>query len=402
MRVLCSITGSPSHARASLPLVRALGEAGHDVLVVTAERLGPVFDGERARVVGAYTDITAQGMRLLFEGKLPLPEEFSRFAHDLWATLGCGPHLTDAYHRLLPLARDFRPDVILRDGYEFAALLVAETLHVPHVPAPSGSGQFLDPELLLPLLNDRRRELGLPETDDPLAVYRHGRLDCMPAKFSFARPLAPDAVAYRQPRTVTRGETLPDWFADLPADRPLILASLGTGLPATVLGFLAKAREFGAPIPAYDPAEPLNTVVEALSGLDCTAVVATLGTPVDTTRAAPHIRIVDRFPQQLLLEHATLFLTHGGYNSIREAVRAGVPMAVRPLFGDQQYNALRVADLGLGAHVAERGPDPMRETCRRLLTDTLTATEARHARDEMLALPGIDAAVTHLERLATA
>ena len=400
MRVLCSITGSPSHARASLPLIRALGEAGHDVLVVTAQALGSVLDGENARVVGVYADIARQGMRLLFEGKLPIPKEFSRFAHDLWATLGCGPQLADAYAQLLPLARDFRPHVILRDGYEFAALLVAETLGVPHLPAPSGSGQFLDPELILPMLNDRRRELGLPETDDPAAVYRHGRLDCMPAAYSFARDLAPEAVAYRQPRTVTRGETLPDWFAELPDDRPLVLASLGTGLPATVLEFLDKAREFGAPIPAYDPAEPLNTVVEALSALDCTAVVSTLGLPVDTTLAAPHVRVVDRFPQQLLLEHARLFLTHGGYNSIREAVRAGVPMAVRPMFGDQQYNALRVADLKLGDHIATRGPEPMIETCRRLLTDDTVTDVARQAQQEMLAQPGIEAAVSHLEHLA--
>ncbi|MDG9715514.1 glycosyltransferase [Streptomyces sp. DH24] len=400
MRVLCSITGSPSHVRACLPLIRALGEAGHDVLVVTADRLAPILDGDKARVEGVYPDITAQGMRLLFEGELPIPKEFSRFAHDLWACLACGPQLADAYGLLLPLARDFRPDVILRDGYEFAALLVAETLDVPQVPAPSGSGQFLDPELIRPLLNDRRRSLGLPEADDPAAVYRHGRLDCMPAAYSFARPLAPDAVTYRQPRTVTRGERLPDWFTDLPADRPLVLASLGTGLPATVLEFLDKAREFGAPIPVYDPAEPLNTVVEALSELNCTAVVSTLGMPVDTTRAAPHVRVVARFPQQLLLEHAALFLTHGGYNSIREAVRAGVPLAVRPMFGDQQYNALRVADLGLGEHVAARGPQAMLDACRRLLAGDRAAVEARRAQHQMLALPGIDAAVAHLQRLS--
>ncbi|MGW1161684.1 glycosyltransferase [Streptomyces sp. NPDC002513] len=401
MRVLCSITGSPSHARASLPLIRALGEAGHDVLVVTARALGTVLDGENARVLGVYPDILRQGLHLILEGKLPIPKEFSRFAHDLWATLASGPQLIASYGQLLPLARDFRPDVILRDGYEFAALLVAETLDVPQVPAPSGSGQFLDPELILPMLNERRRALGLPESDDPAAVYRHGRLDCMPAAWSFARALAPTAVAYRQPRTVVRGETLPDWFTELPADRPLVLASLGTALPGAVHDFLDKAREFGAPIPAYDPAEPLDTVVEALSALDCTAVVSTLGLPVDTTRAAPHVRVVDRFPQQLLLEHADLLVTHGGYNSIREAVRAGVPMAVRPMFGDQQYNALRVAELGLGDHVATRGPEPMTETCRTLLADGTVTAAARRAQQEMLALPGTEAAIGHLEQLAT-
>lgn len=401
MRVLCSITGSTSHARASLPLVRALAEAGHDVLVVTAAQLVPVFDGEAARVTGVFTDITQQGMRLLLEGRLPIPAEFSRFAHDLWATLGCGPQLHEAYGLLLPIARDFRPDVILRDGYEFAALLAAEALGVPHVPAPSGSGQFLDPELILPMLNDRRREAGLPPSDDPVSVYRHGRFDCMPVTYSFARPVAPEAVAYRQPRTVTRGEALPDWLHELPADRPLVLASLGTGLPGTVLGFLDKARQIGAPVPEYDPAEPLNTVVRALSTVDCSAVVSTLGMPVDEDLAADNVRVVDRFPQQLLLERAALFLTHGGYNSIRESVRAGVPMAVRPMFGDQKYNAERVAELGLGAHVSERGPEAMAQACHRLLDDPPVTAVAQRAQKEMLALPGVEVAVAHLERLAS-
>ncbi|MFJ1751219.1 glycosyltransferase [Streptomyces sp. NPDC088116] len=399
MKVLCSITGSTSHARASLPLVRALTGAGHDVLVVTAPTLVPVFDGESAQVKGVFTDITEQGMRLLLEGKLPIPAEFSRFAHDLWAGLGCGPQLNDAYELLLPIARDFRPDVILRDGYEFAALLAAEALGVPQVPAPSGSGQFLDPELILPMLNDRRREAGLPPADDPASVYRHGRFDCMPVKYSFARPAAPDAVAYEQPRTVTRGESLPDWLGELPAGRPLVLASLGTGLPGTVLGFLAKAREFGAPIPVYDPAEPLNAVVQALSALECSAVVSTLGMPVDRSLAGDNVLVVDRFPQQLLLERSALFLSHGGYNSIRESVRAGVPMVVRPMFADQRYNAERVQDLGLGTHVSERAPEALTDACRRLLDDPTVTAAAHRAREEMLALPGIEAAVSHLERL---
>ncbi|MBL1102639.1 glycosyltransferase [Streptomyces coffeae] len=401
MRVLCSITGSTSHARAALPLVRALGEAGHEVLVITAPNLTRVFDGEAARVNGVYTDIAQKGMRLLLEGKLPLPAEFSRFAHDLWASLGCGPQINEVYELLLPIARDFRPDVVLRDGYEFAGLLTAEALDIPHISAPSGSGQFLDPELLLPMLNDRRREAGLPPSDDPVSVYQHGRFDCMPVTYGFARPSAPEAVAYRQPRTVTRGETLPTWLAGLPADRPLVLASMGTGLPDAITHFLDQARQISTAIPAYDPAEPLNTVVQALSTLNCSAVVSSLGMPVDTSLAADNVLVVDHFPQQLLLERAALFLTHGGYNSIRESVRAGVPMAVRPMFADQKYNAERAEELGLGSHVSERGPEAMAQTCGRLLDDPAVKAEADRAREDMLALPGIEVAVAHMERLAS-
>jgi UDP:flavonoid glycosyltransferase YjiC (YdhE family) len=398
MRVLCSITGSASHGRAALPLVRALAAAGHDLLVVTGEKPAAVFDGEGVRVAGVYTDITEQGMRLLLEGKLPIPREFSRVAPDLWAALACGPQVLGAYEQLLPLAEEFRPDVILRDGYEFAALLVAEKLGVPQVPAPSGSGQFLDPSWALPMLDDRRREAGLPASGDPLAAYRHGRFDCVPPKYSFAREPAPEAVAYQQPRNVARDEELPSWLDSLPPDKPLVLASLGTGLPGTVLGFLAKARELNSSIPVYDPAEPLNALVTALSTVDCAAVVSTVGMPLDTSLAGPNVLVVDRFPQPLLLERAALFVTHGGYNSVREAMRAGVPMAVRPMFADQKYNGEHVEELGLGTHVSDRAPEAMAAACRALLAEKPGV--CARAREELLALPGIEVAVRHLESLA--
>ncbi|MCE0444840.1 hypothetical protein LT493_04710 [Streptomyces tricolor] len=107
------------------------------------------------------------------------------------------------------------------------AVLTAELLGVPQLPTPSGFGNILDPAETLEPLNERRRELGLPGQDDALSVVPHGRVDYVPPAFSFARHL-PKAWSYRQTVDVERGGALPGWAAELPTDRPLVYAAIGT------------------------------------------------------------------------------------------------------------------------------------------------------------------------------
>jgi len=395
MRVLATLTGTPSHARAMLPLVRALAGAGHELLVVAPPRPAQVFAGEDVAAAPVLPELADQVMGALRDGTVALPADLDLFDQRLWVLTGCGPHVTDNYRTLLPIAEEFAPDLVLRDGTDMAGFLVAETLGAVHVPAPSGTGQFLDADAVTEALAAHRATLGLPPGDDPGALYRHGRLDCVPASLSFARPGAPDAFAYQQPPTVTRGETLPDWIADLPAGKPLVLAASGTLLT----GFTPEEGT----LPDKATENPLSIVPEAyiagLSQLDCTAIVATGGIPVDPDLAASHVHVVDHFPQPLLLQCADLFATHGGYNSVREALRSGVPMAVLPLFGDQMHNAERVTELGLGLRIEEAEAEEVAKTCARVLEDTDTAVRARAAQRHMLTLPPVEAAVDHLEGL---
>lgn len=56
-------------------------------------------------------------------------------------------------------------------------------------------------------------------------------------------------------------------------------------------------------------------------------------------------------PQLEVLQHANLFITHGGMNSINEAMYYGVPMVVIPLDADQYINANRTVELGLASRI---------------------------------------------------
>ena len=43
-----------------------------------------------------------------------------------------------------------------------------------------------------------------------------------------------------------------------------------------------------------------------------------------------------------------MFITHGGLLSTQEAIYHGVPIVAVPIFGDQDFNANRAADAGIG------------------------------------------------------
>ncbi|CAM5488635.1 glycosyl transferase [Streptomyces purpurascens] len=223
MRVLCTTLGSPSHGRAQLPLLRALSEAGHQVLVVTTEALAPVFRDDDVQVNAAlpeFDPLAAMGPYLAeLQEAADLTDPTAALTGLLMRHVA-GPGVKPHLDILLPLAKDFRPDVILRDGMDMGAVLTAELLGVPQLPTPSGFSNILDPADVLPQLNERREELGLPVRDDPLSLVPHGRVDYVPPAFSFARHLH-QAWAYRQTVDVERGGALPQWAAQLPTDRPL-------------------------------------------------------------------------------------------------------------------------------------------------------------------------------------
>ena len=53
-------------------------------------------------------------------------------------------------------------------------------------------------------------------------------------------------------------------------------------------------------------------------------------------------------PQLEVLQHADVFVTHGGMNSSSEALYYGVPLVVIPVTGDQPFVAKRLTEVRAG------------------------------------------------------
>ncbi|MEU7145432.1 glycosyltransferase [Nocardia sp. NPDC046473] len=400
MRILCTVTGSQGHAREVLPLAVAFTRAGHDVLVVTAPELADVFRAAalpvRAELPGIVESISAlirARKAAEQDGGAELPELSIR---DQLLRTAAGPHLTAIYRIVLPIAEEFRPDAVVRDGAELAGMLVAETLGIPHFSAPSGAGNIIDPMGLVEPLAERRAELGLPPDDDQRVLHRFGRFESVPPEYSFAGYDLPGPFAYRQPLQVGGNDALAPEFAELSGDRPLVLAAVGTALP-----MLGAFQQYGVDLPesATPPEVIMRALIEGLSEVDCDAVVATAGFSVDGISVGKNILLRDWVPQPTVLQCAELFLTHAGYNSVREGIRTATPMVTLPQFGDQMHNADRITRFGLGERLAELSGECVFKTCTAVLADERIAAESRRAHRRMLTLPPVDAAVDYVAEL---
>jgi len=125
---------------------------------------------------------------------------------------------------------------------------------------------------------------------------------------------------------------------DAPAGSgPLVYVSLGTRLNTS-------ARFF-------------RSCVEAFRGTGA-RVIMSIGDSVRPGRLGPlppTIAVRRSVPQLEVLSRASLFITHGGMNSVNEALYYGVPMVVVPMGNDQPTVARRVVELGLGEALDARG-----------------------------------------------
>jgi MGT family glycosyltransferase len=145
--------------------------------------------------------------------------------------------------------------------------------------------------------------------------------------------------------------------------------------------------------------ELMNRVVAALAETPHRYVVSK-GPQHELIELAPNMTGAEFLPQPAILPRADLVITHGGNNTVAEAIHFGKPMIVLPLFWDQHDNAQRVAECGFGVRLStyEFEDEQLHEAIDRLL-----ATEnprLREASTRLRASPGKVHAAELIQELA--
>jgi MGT family glycosyltransferase len=292
-----------------------------------------------------------------------------------------------AWHMLPELtgvARQWSADLIVRESLEFAGCVAAEALGLPHASVAAAADSALDRrrDLAAPLTG-LRKQAGLPADPGGDMAFRYLHLCFTPPGFDGpGARFPPTARFFAHHSTPAPDDHLPPWLDDL-AERPTVLVSMGTvfhrtpGMHETILAALRD--------------EPVNLLIALGFDQD----------PVRLGPLPPHVRVEPALPQVALLPRCTLLLSHGGFNSVKEALAEGVPLVIVPIAGDQPYCARRCQALGVGRVIgpADRSAQAIRAAVRAVLGDPAYRDHAQNMRDDIRALPPAAAAVTALEQI---
>ncbi len=383
MRILCTYAGGSGHADPLVPVADAVRAAGHDVAFFGRRSAAAALDAngftlfpdtdDRALAAGDDAPIT------------PLLElDMEREYRDL---RGFADRIARARMAgTLELADHWRPDLLVCDEADYGSMLGAERLRLPHATVlTNASGSFLRAVDIAEPLDAIRVELGLPP--DPRLTMPARDLVIAPFPPSFrdpAFPLPGNAISIRPDPGRSLPGSAPDWLSHLP-DAPTVYFTLGT-------------------IFNQESGDLFDRVLAGLRDLPFTVIV-TVGRSIDPDRFGPqpdNVHVERYVPQTVLLPHCDLVVNHGGSGSVIGALAHGLPLVVLPMGADQLPNAQRCVQLGVGVTLdaVRVTPRSIRDTTSALLRDAHAREAAERIRDEIASLPGPEAAVPMLERLA--
>jgi UDP:flavonoid glycosyltransferase YjiC (YdhE family) len=263
-----------------------------------------------------------------------------------------------------------RPDVVVIDPMAYFAAIAAHEERVPWLGLSTSLNPCIRDEMeselkatLRALDGTRRALFGAHGIESPR--FRVSDLLSPLGTFVLSTPaLLGDALPDDGVPVHMVGAALPGGAArPRRAERPLVYVSFGSQ--------------------AYHQPAHLAVVLEAARSVDARFVVAMgeLASSELARSAPPNVEVVPFAPQVALLAEASVAVTHGGANSVHEALAHAVPLVVSPICNDQHHNAELVAGAGAGQvlDLAQSAPALVARTLRALLEDDAKQRRAARA-----------------------
>jgi len=364
------------HVNPTLPVVAELVRRGHRVTYATSAKYAAAVESAGATFFENGEDLSAQFPRLggAASGSAasgspapgtPAQDDAGRPPRaGMLAGLGAGM-MSGLLERLLERARrDFpalvsrlaadQPDAVCYDAMTLAGKMAAMKLSLPDIallPTYATNDHFSMRELMparqpaemlaawkqaRQLIEDFAREQGLPGFNFMEGPPASLNICFIPREFQPAGDTFDDRFHFVGPSLGQRASEAA-WQPRV-KDRPLLFVSLGT-------------------TPLNDRPDFFRLCLEAFAGTEWQVAMA-IGDRMEMAELGEipeNVEVRPFFPQLDVLRHADAFLSHAGMNSTMEALYLGVPIVAFPLQPEQEANARRVEDLGLGRRLPADG-----------------------------------------------
>lgn len=358
------------HVNPSLPLVRALVDRGEEIVYYATEPFAAAVEQAGARVRRYQAPVLSD--------LSPMSERLEAMASFLTETIG------QVLDRDLAGFRDEQPDYVMTDSVAPWGQWTGQILGVPvvtsiptfavnrHVLAFAASSGTRPKSVRLALSKIRhvvravrlrgrlRRTFNVKGTSVMGLMFGSSALNIVHTSREF-QPCADtfdDRFLFIGPSVESRagsGAAAGDAAAsDEPRTAPLVYISLGTLFNTN--------------------ADFYRHCFDAFGG-DAVDVVMSIGkqVSVESLGALPPNIVVKPWVSQLeVLRRASVFVSHGGMNSVSESLHYGVPLVVVPQMGEQELVGRRVEQLGAGVHFARASvtADALRNAVHRVLDDS--------------------------------
>lgn len=370
MRVLFSSTSGYGHVFPMVPLAKAFVAAGHEVLWATGADSCRLVDA--AEVATAPAGLSGAGLReqrrevLSLAEQLP-PSERAAFVFPRMFGAAFTPAMVAD---LLPLARQWQPDLMIHENGELGSPVVGSVLGVPSLTHAFGGA--VPAETLTAAGEQVAPVWAAAQQDLPAyaGCFTSLYLDICPPS---VQSVPTDHIGERQPlRPVADTGPAPDPVPDYLLDdgRPLVYLTLGT-------------VRSGSPV--------LRPAVDALAALPVRLLV-TLGPDGDPAvlgNQPDNVHVQHWVHQPQVLEHCSVVVSHAGSGTFLGALARGLPQLCLPQAADQFRNAAGGARSGSALVFApqDAAPDAIADSVTRLLGEPRFRRNAANVAGEIAHLP---------------
>ena len=383
MRVLFSSTRGAGHLQPLLPYARALKARQHEVVVAA-----PAEVGSTLRSAGlSHATFDHPGDDVLSPIWARLKGEWSEEAMAIAAReIFAGANASAALPKLRETLRSFCPELIVRDSFEFAALVAAERDGISHARVAVHSISFEDPiPALIEQPIDGLRALAGLAPDHGAALREEPVFSSFPASLDIAPAASLMRAPFRARAVEDAPSSAPAAWASADDARPLVYVTFGTLVAGN-----SQARSI------------YRTSLEAVAGLPV-RVLLTTGRSVDSDvlgTIPANVHVETWVPQRDVLQHAAALVCHGGSGTLLGGVAAGLPMLIVPFGADQPHNAQLIEKAGVGLALHKPDASTLGAALRRVLSAPEFRLHAQGLAREVGAMPTIDDAVDTLLALA--